>query len=99
MARMRPSQGAENQEVYLTFSPRFERMGGIKETPFRIYGAEAGQFRTPKPVFDSPIRLGEKARHVRNEAHFAELDPVSFGTLDLLDARTAEIESLFLSNV
>jgi hypothetical protein len=64
-------RGAENQEVYVTFSPRFERiLAGIKEASPGVSCQEAGQYWAPKPVCSAALQLGEEVRHDRNQAHF-----------------------------
>jgi hypothetical protein len=52
--------GAEDQELYLTFSPRFERSGLKQRSASRVRFPETGQSRTAKPIFDLPVRLGQK---------------------------------------
>ena len=38
------------REVYVAFSPRFERMARVKEASLGLHGAEAGQCGAPEPV-------------------------------------------------
>jgi hypothetical protein len=52
-------KGTENQEVYVTFSPQFERIWlETKKRPSGVCFPKTDQSQTPKPVFDSLLRLG-----------------------------------------
>jgi hypothetical protein len=54
-------KGTENQQVYVTFIPQFERIW--LETKKRLVCfPRTGQFQTPEPIFDSFFRLGNKVR-------------------------------------
>ena len=46
-------KGTEDQEVYVTFSPQFERIWLESKSAFRSMFPKTGQSRTPKPIFDS----------------------------------------------
>jgi hypothetical protein len=68
------ARGVENQDVYLTFSPNFERiwLEAKKRLPEYVSQKLANLGLRSQ---DSAVRLGEKARHVWNEAHFAGAAP------------------------
>jgi hypothetical protein len=64
-------KGTENQEVYVTFSPQFERISLETKSAFRVIFPRTGQFQTPESIFDSFFRLGNKVRRWRIPAYFA----------------------------
>jgi hypothetical protein len=74
------TRGAENQEVYLTFSPSFERIWLESKKRPPEYFPHPGQSKTLQPIFDSPVRLGEKVRRDGNQAHFSRAAPKSAWT-------------------
>ena len=60
-------RGVDDQEVYLTFSPRFERIWLESKKRLPEYVAKRpGKYWTLKPVCSSPVRLGQKVRRGRN---------------------------------
>jgi len=61
-------RGAENQEVYLTFSPRFEHIW--LESKRRLLEPKASQYWTAQPVCPASLRLGEDVWLGRNLAHY-----------------------------
>ena len=62
---------AENQEVYLTFSPRFERIWMESKKRLLDYMEQKpGQYWASKPVVSAAVQLGEKARLGRQEKRF-----------------------------
>jgi hypothetical protein len=56
--------GTENQEVYVSFSPLFERIWlETKKTPPGVRCRETCQYWVKEPIFFKTIRLGEKVPH------------------------------------
>jgi hypothetical protein len=69
VTRKRPSEGGgKSGSLFNVQSELRAHLARIEEAFARVCFPETGQSRTAKPIFDSPIRLGEKARHVSNEA-------------------------------
>ncbi len=64
------ARGAENQEVYVAFSPRFERiwLESKKRLPEYV-SQKPANLGTAKSICDPPLRLGQKIRLGRKEAH------------------------------
>jgi hypothetical protein len=66
------ARGAENQEVYLTFSPSFERIWLESKKRLPEYVSQKPANLGLRSRYSIRLYgLGEKARHVWNEAHFA----------------------------
>ena len=73
---MRPNEGSgKSGSLFNAQSELPAHLARIEEAAPE-YVSQKPQSGTAKPIFDSPIRLGEKACHVWNEAHFAGAAPV-----------------------
>jgi hypothetical protein len=67
-----PVRGAENQEVYVTFSPRFEGLWlECKKRLLDYLAQKPAAFGSSQLVCHPPVRLGERPPLCWDQAHYA----------------------------